>query len=43
MAKGNKKPTEDDLIVAILKVRPTADMPKYPKRKAKPAAKKRGK
>ena len=34
---GNKnRPTEDDLIAAILKVKPTADMPKYPKRQ-KPA------
>jgi hypothetical protein len=34
MAKpGNKnRKSEDDLIAAILKVKPTADMPKYPKR-----------
>ena len=32
--KNKTLKSEDDLIAAILKVKPTADMPKYPKRKA---------
>lgn len=31
---------EARLVAAIMKVRPTADMPKYPKRKSNPTAKK---
>ena len=42
MGKPKKqRPTEDDLIKAILRVKPTADMPKHPtgKAKAKPQKK----
>ena len=34
-----QRSAEDDLVAAILKVKPTADMPKHPKRKAKPEKK----
>ncbi len=35
------RPTEDDLIKAILQVKPTADMPKHPTGKAKPKPQKK--
>ena len=37
--KNKTRKSEDELIAAILKVKPTDDMPKYPKRKAKPKKK----
>ena len=36
-----KSPTEDDLIAAILKVKPAADMPKHPTGKVKAKPKKK--
>ena len=36
-----KQTAEDDLIAAILKVKPTADMPKHPTGKAKAKPKKK--
>ena len=41
-AQENKtRKSEDDLIAAILKVKPTADMPKHPPGKAKAKPKKK--